>query len=480
MASNVLIRLLDGDKLLDCVDGQYEDSISIESFSSIIQAHEECEPKGTKHSIIARVQTWDKKQPEKAYYSYYDAYQLNKILFKTQVYLNQKVIHRLQVLNPLTNTDIIGNVLYFIIDKGDEEHSEHPLTDPKPTCQEIEKTAVMQECKVNVQEDDTSETGNLINRPVPKRKMVAANLRIDIGKERKQQNWTLAKPVVCKLEEKTHSSSPLSAPADMLVQMSLKIKKSVSSPLKQYQSNTSVEDLEQRDPEANVVVEEIKVKARGRQRSTTVSAVYKRPTEQALKLGRNADHFTSAPPGSATRFNMPISIPEENNNTEEQKTPPQRRRNMTLANSAIEPTEDVYKEWIRSICSPVASPSKTKPTDSQTPVAVDNQSTVPESANKIVVYTARLCGTDMEYMEKAELRDLFLRNTTNAEETKLLEMPPFNGIRNEGDVLLMFDNDNVCCGGGQREKTCMEFLVVFIVVVVLVIFIILLIRVLKK
>ena len=61
------------------------------------------------------MQTWDHKQPERAFYSYYHAHHLNKCLFQTQQYLGTKLIHRLHVLNPLTNTDIIGNVLYFMV-----------------------------------------------------------------------------------------------------------------------------------------------------------------------------------------------------------------------------------------------------------------------------------------------------------------------------------------------------------------------------
>lgn len=112
-----VIRLLDstGEKLLDSVSEEYEDSFCLESFGDLAQAHYECEPKGTRCLIIARVQTWDPKQPDKAFYSYYNAYHLNKILFQTQVYLGKKLIHRLHVLNPLTNTDIIGNVLYFMV-----------------------------------------------------------------------------------------------------------------------------------------------------------------------------------------------------------------------------------------------------------------------------------------------------------------------------------------------------------------------------
>jgi len=112
-----VIRLLNssGTTVMDSVSVEYEDSFCLDTFGELIEQHQNSEPKGTKNFIIARVQTWDHKQPDKAYYSYYNAYQLNKILFQTQIYLGKKLIHRLRVLNPLTNTDIIGNVNYFIV-----------------------------------------------------------------------------------------------------------------------------------------------------------------------------------------------------------------------------------------------------------------------------------------------------------------------------------------------------------------------------
>ncbi|KAI3644930.1 hypothetical protein MP228_011094 [Amoeboaphelidium protococcarum] len=112
-----IVRLLDstGLTVLDSIDCEYEDSFCLETFGDLITQAEEVEPKGSKHFIIARVQTWDHKQPGRAFYSYYHAHHLNKLLFQTQVYLDKKLIHRLHVMNPLTNTDIIGNVLYFIV-----------------------------------------------------------------------------------------------------------------------------------------------------------------------------------------------------------------------------------------------------------------------------------------------------------------------------------------------------------------------------
>ncbi|KAI9094647.1 hypothetical protein DFS34DRAFT_628576 [Phlyctochytrium arcticum] len=116
MSSDV-IRLLDsGSKsVLDIISTEYEDSFCLDTFGELVQAHRETAPPGSKQFIIARVQTWDHKQPERAFFSYYAAHHLNKILIKTQRHHKKRLIHRLHVLNPLTNTDIIGNVSYFIV-----------------------------------------------------------------------------------------------------------------------------------------------------------------------------------------------------------------------------------------------------------------------------------------------------------------------------------------------------------------------------
>ncbi|KAJ3343393.1 serine/threonine-protein kinase KIN2 [Gonapodya sp. JEL0774] len=121
-----IIKLMDssGKTVLDSVSADYEDCFTIECLGDLIRAHLLTDPKGTRNFIIARVQTWDHKQPDKAFYSYYDAFQLNKVLFQTQVYLGKKLIHRLHVLNPLTNTDIIGNVQYFMVRLSEEQERE--------------------------------------------------------------------------------------------------------------------------------------------------------------------------------------------------------------------------------------------------------------------------------------------------------------------------------------------------------------------
>ena len=62
-----IIRLMDssGTIVMDSVSAEYEDSFSLESFEDLVNMHYECEPKGSRSFVIARVQTWDHKQPEK-------------------------------------------------------------------------------------------------------------------------------------------------------------------------------------------------------------------------------------------------------------------------------------------------------------------------------------------------------------------------------------------------------------------------------
>ncbi|ORZ30760.1 hypothetical protein BCR44DRAFT_55719 [Catenaria anguillulae PL171] len=143
------IRLFDisGTKVIDSVSTDYEDSFCLDAFGDLIKQHhsltcappknlkegEEPPPVKQRAFILARVQTWDHKQPDKAFYSYYNAFHLNKLLFQTQVYLGKKLIHRIHVLNPLTNTDIIGNVLYFIArPRADGKDGLTPSLKPDP------------------------------------------------------------------------------------------------------------------------------------------------------------------------------------------------------------------------------------------------------------------------------------------------------------------------------------------------------------
>jgi hypothetical protein len=55
----------DGQTVIDTLDANYEDSFCLDTFGELSRDHQNSEPKGTKSFIIARVQTWDPKQPDK-------------------------------------------------------------------------------------------------------------------------------------------------------------------------------------------------------------------------------------------------------------------------------------------------------------------------------------------------------------------------------------------------------------------------------
>lgn len=161
-----VIRLLDstGINILDSVSTEYEDSFSLDTFQDSITQHESSDPQNTKHFILARVQTWDPKQPEKAFYSYYNAYNLNKILFQTQLYMEKRLIHRLHVLNPLTNTDIIGHVQYFKV-RAKGSFGKVNRSDEKISGSPVHSKGLN---TVEIQENTSIVTGNRILNIKPK------------------------------------------------------------------------------------------------------------------------------------------------------------------------------------------------------------------------------------------------------------------------------------------------------------------------
>lgn len=239
------IRLLDSDgiELIDSISPDYgkkvkprlfflkrqtsllEDSFSLETFGRLSQIHWETPPEGKRSFIIARVQTWDHRQPDKAFYSYYNAFHLNKILFQTQVYMKRRLIHRLHVLNPLTNTDIIGDVKYFIVHKKNhttdfverKEDKEKKVESSAITPKEILQSAFVDD------EEVLSDSGNIKSVKSPKletpkcqfNKSHTKTASFDILLLRKNStalkselSWTIAGPAVSIAEELEVLGSP--------------------------------------------------------------------------------------------------------------------------------------------------------------------------------------------------------------------------------------------------------------------------------
>jgi hypothetical protein len=89
--------------------------LSQETFSDLIQTF----ISSKKQSIIAVVKSRDSEQLDQYFSFFFNAYQLNKLLFKLK---NSRDLisrhdrqHPFSVINPLTNTLIIGEVEYFIV-----------------------------------------------------------------------------------------------------------------------------------------------------------------------------------------------------------------------------------------------------------------------------------------------------------------------------------------------------------------------------
>ncbi|KNE67041.1 hypothetical protein AMAG_12118 [Allomyces macrogynus ATCC 38327] len=237
------IRLLDpsGATVLDSVAVDYEDSFCLDTFGELVAAHAAlplpvstklgalpgsagytapANPDGSRSRafILARVQTWDHRQPDKAYYSYYAAHHLNKILFQTQVYLGRKLIHRIHVLNPLTNTDIIGNVLYFIVKPRDSA----PPSVTKSAAVDLPRAAptpFVPRLHLDIERAATPTTtrrkSSIFGTLLPSRRSsmqpdTAATSVSDVTLLTTPQTWTMKTQLVTTLDDDARAASPSS------------------------------------------------------------------------------------------------------------------------------------------------------------------------------------------------------------------------------------------------------------------------------
>lgn len=93
------------------------DAFSLNTFHELIDEHSRMLVDGKSAErrclIIARVKIRD-ASTERYFDSYYDAWHLNKILFRAQTSSNRSYIHRLSVTDPMTNSKIVS-VEYFMV-----------------------------------------------------------------------------------------------------------------------------------------------------------------------------------------------------------------------------------------------------------------------------------------------------------------------------------------------------------------------------
>ncbi|KAI8913536.1 hypothetical protein EDD86DRAFT_187730 [Gorgonomyces haynaldii] len=403
-----IIRLLesDGETIMDSVSAEYEDSFCLDTFGDLAKSHAQADPKGTKSFIIARVQTWDPKQPEKAFYSYYNAFHLNKVLFQTQNYMGKRYIHRLHVLNPLTNSDIIGNVLYF----------------------QINNATIADDDTVAIPVDDSAKQNQ-----VKKSQSVARSMKASASI--KSENWTMAAPVANEVEDEQPQEMP--SPTDkrpsIMERISKPFRNTVTRPSDGPKDPDSGGIL---SPETTVRQEGDALKItmtipnNGHRPSMTVEA--KAPVSPIKK---SVTSRKEAPAGIITRFNVPVS--KEQIEAMTPLEPQERRRSLSYANmmsaSGEKPT---IQEWISTMQSESEDSPKSanrlrpsihdileEPEEDKS----DAGSKTNELAEQVHIINATLVGTDNDFLETSKMRAFFRSHALMPEDAKLFEMPAYTG-----------------------------------------------------
>ena len=101
--------------VMDCISADIEEPFSNYSFDKILGLHSS----NSTSFICARIKARDPKNSSKFIFSYYSAHLINKVLFQVNIKKNKKYLSRMLVLNPCTQTEIIGSVSSKIAFNGD-------------------------------------------------------------------------------------------------------------------------------------------------------------------------------------------------------------------------------------------------------------------------------------------------------------------------------------------------------------------------
>lgn len=470
------IRLLDSncENTIDSVSIEYEDSFCLESFGDLCQAS--FDHSQGKHSfIIARVQTWDHKQPGKAFYSYYNAFHLNKILFQTQVYLGKKLIHRLHVLNPLTNTDIIGNVQYFIVKKSD-------ILNPLPNS--ILATRFAQDLKTESSstlfavEDQKDEINLKMSKPLQINTLVKvhhpapASATVKQVEEAPTQSWTISGPSVALVTEDITSQDPtykrrysilrpVSKSRASVIQDQIVIESTPVSAPTPYAPGDHFSVKRQAASASQVQFPNDVEMGQIERRKQTVNVISK---QSSTPLAVNSDIIkVPVPAGIITRFSVPVSTDELKAISPSKKN---QRRSLSYANSVITTGRQVsLQDWVDmkkedhgesndyDVIKPFGTPMSEFPKRGTSPFR-DAPSTIEEDEDVVVckpvaviesntsefLWDAILFATDTDFLESSKTRLKFKENAIVPEDAMLFKMKEYTG-EEEADVEVILEDD---------------------------------------
>lgn len=293
---------------------------------------------------------------------------MNKVLFQTQVYLGKKFIHRLHVLNPLSNLDIVGEVLYFVVSKKQAEKikEETPVQQAFPVTSgdNTKNQFLIKKLSINTAvEKDIVDT---LPQASPTVKDMDAN---------SLARWTMGGPI----------ASPMSDPVDIqplsAVEMTLPDRDSGILDLKDGASHPWL------------------------------------PT--ATKSKR-----IQLNPGALTRYTVPLTAKEVDVVKPHTKRRNQRAWSFMNSINQMGPSLSL-EEWRKLAKSHSAvkggSPVSYDSIDSSITLQAGNTL---EANSTESVYEAHLYCTDNDFLEQSKIRLYFKGNALNEEESKLFEMPP--------------------------------------------------------
>ena len=107
------IKLISADNVeVGTIPANSEEPFTLETLETLIDDHH----KERKSFILARVETRDPALPKRSAFHYYAAHHLNKVIFR-KYGPKCEYLFRLCALNPMTNTEIVGDVKYFMVDR---------------------------------------------------------------------------------------------------------------------------------------------------------------------------------------------------------------------------------------------------------------------------------------------------------------------------------------------------------------------------
>ena len=289
--------------------------------------------------------------------------------------LKKKYIHRLHVLNPLTNSDIIGNVEYYLV---------KPTLPEGPQSPGIERSGPI-----------TISTSNLPNS----HNTDAISPSVFAIDRQEKAKWTVGKHKISNEEDLKSDNTQYPAP---LVNSETKI---VQFPM-----------------------DSVFPVSRSSKKSHSLNISILLPDERPFF---NDSENVEITPGVLTQFSVPI--PAEKLNIVIPKTQSGNRRAFSYRNAVSASTVPVsFLEWTKLIEQDRTVIEETSEIDFDKfdSSRFDNHTendTISMSSSQGQIYDAILFATDDDYLGSSKVRQIFADNALNPEEAKLFEMKEYTG-----------------------------------------------------